>query len=342
MPCTRLSQRVRGAPLALLHRHGPRNLDRRTVVRPRQYSCRSPHRRARHAPALPAAAREGSLADQLRAGVSEGRSGRRRGTIWSRATSTRRAASSCSPRKTSRQPRSRRRRRIDILDFVEAEDIDDRFFDKPYYLTPGKGGDVAYGLLREAIRESGRIGIAKFIMREVQHLAAVEVVDEALVLSTLRFADELVDAGRSVSRSEHGREERARHGDVARREPGRRVEAREVHRRLPREPDAGHQSEDERQESRSRRGGAAARRQCHRSHGAAASEPRRIERTRAAAWRGQPRTREDGTGRDAAFDAGVQLASRARRSADARHNGTVSRHLPVYSGVRIVCRQKRH
>jgi DNA end-binding protein Ku len=86
-------------------------------------------------------------------------------------------------------------RRIDILDFVKADEIDDRYFDKPYYLTPGKGGDVAYGLLREAIRESGRIGIAKFIMREVQHLAAVEVVDEALVLSTLRFADELVDVG---------------------------------------------------------------------------------------------------------------------------------------------------
>ena len=86
-------------------------------------------------------------------------------------------------------------RRIDILDFVKADEIDDRFFDKPYYLTPGKGGDVAYGLLREAIRESGRTGIAKFILRDVQHLAAVEVVDDALVLSTLRFADELVDAG---------------------------------------------------------------------------------------------------------------------------------------------------
>jgi DNA end-binding protein Ku len=86
-------------------------------------------------------------------------------------------------------------RRIDILDFVKADDIDDRYFDKPYYLTPGKGGDVAYALLREAIRESGRIGIAKFIMREVQHLAAVEVVDDALVLSTLRFADELVEVG---------------------------------------------------------------------------------------------------------------------------------------------------
>jgi DNA end-binding protein Ku len=84
-------------------------------------------------------------------------------------------------------------RRIDILDFVEASAVDDRFFDKPYYLLPGKGGDVAYALLREAVRESRRTGIAKFVMRDVQHLAAVEVVGDALVLSTLRFADELVD-----------------------------------------------------------------------------------------------------------------------------------------------------
>lgn len=84
-------------------------------------------------------------------------------------------------------------RRIDILDFVDGDAIDDRFFDKPYYLVPGKGGDVAYALLREAVREAGRIGIAKFVMRDVQHLAAVEVVGDALVLSTLRFADELVD-----------------------------------------------------------------------------------------------------------------------------------------------------
>ena len=86
-------------------------------------------------------------------------------------------------------------KRIDILDFVKAEVVDDRFFDKPYYLTPGKGGDKAYALLREAIRKSDRIGIAKFILRDVQHLAAVEVIGDALVLSTLRFADELVDVG---------------------------------------------------------------------------------------------------------------------------------------------------
>ena len=84
-------------------------------------------------------------------------------------------------------------RRIDVLDFVEAQAIDDRYFDKPYYLTAKKGGEVAYALLREAMNESGRIGIAKFIMRETQHLAAVEGIGDALVLSTLRFADALVD-----------------------------------------------------------------------------------------------------------------------------------------------------
>ncbi len=86
-------------------------------------------------------------------------------------------------------------RRIDIIDFVNADDIDDRFFETPYYLVPAKEGVRAYALLREAIRESGRVGIAKFIMREAQHLAAVEVIDQAIVLSIMRFADELVDAG---------------------------------------------------------------------------------------------------------------------------------------------------
>jgi DNA end-binding protein Ku len=84
-------------------------------------------------------------------------------------------------------------RRIDVLDFVEADAIDDRFFDKPYYLTAKKGGEMAYALLREAMNEAGRIGIAKFILRETQHLAAVEGIGDALVLSTLRFSDELVD-----------------------------------------------------------------------------------------------------------------------------------------------------
>jgi DNA end-binding protein Ku len=84
-------------------------------------------------------------------------------------------------------------KRIDVLDFVEAGAVDDRFFDKPYYLTARKGGETAYALLRQAMGAVGRIGIAKFILRETQHLAAVEGIGDALVLSTLRFADELVE-----------------------------------------------------------------------------------------------------------------------------------------------------
>src|ERR671937_695949 len=84
-------------------------------------------------------------------------------------------------------------RTIDIVDFVKAEEIDDRFFETPYYLVPAKGGERAYALLRDAIRDSGRIGISKFILRDAQHLAAVEVIGDALVLTVMRFADELVD-----------------------------------------------------------------------------------------------------------------------------------------------------
>ena len=82
---------------------------------------------------------------------------------------------------------------IEIVSFVDPKEIDDRYFETPYYLVPGKNGAHAYALLREAIKASERIGIGKFILRETQHLAAVEVIDEALVLSVMRFADELVD-----------------------------------------------------------------------------------------------------------------------------------------------------
>src|SRR5436309_13187438 len=87
-------------------------------------------------------------------------------------------------------------RTVDIIDFVKADEIDDRFFETPYYLVPAKGGERAYALLREAIRDSGRIGVAKFILRDAQHLAAVEVIQNAIVLSVMRFADELVDTAR--------------------------------------------------------------------------------------------------------------------------------------------------
>ena len=84
-------------------------------------------------------------------------------------------------------------RTIDIIDFVKSDEIDDRFFETPYYLLPAKGGERAYALLREAIRQSERVGVAKFILRDAQHLVAVEAIDNALVLTIMRFADELVE-----------------------------------------------------------------------------------------------------------------------------------------------------
>jgi DNA end-binding protein Ku len=84
-------------------------------------------------------------------------------------------------------------RTVNIIDFVKSDDIDDRYFETPYYLLPAKGGEHAYAVLREAMRESGRIGVAKFILRDAQHLAAIEVIDEALVLTIMRFSDELAD-----------------------------------------------------------------------------------------------------------------------------------------------------
>jgi DNA end-binding protein Ku len=82
---------------------------------------------------------------------------------------------------------------IDILDFVDPKEVDERYFETPYYLLPSKGAERAYALLREAIRESGKIGIAKIILRDAQHLAAVESIGDAMVLTMMRFADELAE-----------------------------------------------------------------------------------------------------------------------------------------------------
>ena len=84
---------------------------------------------------------------------------------------------------------------IDIIDFVDPEQIDERYFETPYYLQPAKGAERSYALLREAIRESNKLGVAKIILRDAQHLAAVEAIGDALVLTMMRFADELADLG---------------------------------------------------------------------------------------------------------------------------------------------------
>jgi DNA end-binding protein Ku len=82
---------------------------------------------------------------------------------------------------------------IDIIDFVKESEVDPRYFETPYFLLPTKGGEKAYALLREAIRQTGSIGIGKIIIRQTQHLAGVKVVGDAIVLEIMRFANELVD-----------------------------------------------------------------------------------------------------------------------------------------------------
>jgi DNA end-binding protein Ku len=83
---------------------------------------------------------------------------------------------------------------IDIIDFVDAAEINPMYFQKPYYLEPQKGGDKAYALLRESLRDSGRIGIAKVVIRTREHLAGVKAQGNAIILEIMHFGNELVDA----------------------------------------------------------------------------------------------------------------------------------------------------
>ena len=80
---------------------------------------------------------------------------------------------------------------IDILAFVDAEQVPLLYFNHPYYLAPGKGGDKVYSLLRETLRSAGKIGIANVVIRVKQHLAALVCVGDVIVMNTLRYADEI-------------------------------------------------------------------------------------------------------------------------------------------------------
>lgn len=82
---------------------------------------------------------------------------------------------------------------IPITEFVDRQSISPIYFDKPYYLEPLKNGRRAYGLLRDVLRRSGKMGIAKVVIRSRQHLAALLVEGPALVVNLLRFAHELRD-----------------------------------------------------------------------------------------------------------------------------------------------------
>jgi DNA end-binding protein Ku len=95
---------------------------------------------------------------------------------------------------------------FDIRAFVSAEDIDALYFDTPYYLAPaGKSGVKAYALLRDALEETGRVGVGTIVLRQREHLAALEPSGEALVLTTMRFAHEIRSPkGLDLPKAKHG------------------------------------------------------------------------------------------------------------------------------------------
>jgi DNA end-binding protein Ku len=85
-------------------------------------------------------------------------------------------------------------RAIDVLDFVDLDEIDPIYFDSPYYLGPAEGAEKAYSLLAAAMQASGKVAIARFVFRNKEHLAAIRTSAGVLTLTTMRFADEVVPA----------------------------------------------------------------------------------------------------------------------------------------------------
>ncbi len=82
---------------------------------------------------------------------------------------------------------------IDIVAFVPMNEIPPQFYESPYYLVPTERGQKVYSLLRETLRSAGLVAVAQVVIRTAQHLAVVVPVGRALVLNTLRYADELRD-----------------------------------------------------------------------------------------------------------------------------------------------------
>jgi DNA end-binding protein Ku len=83
---------------------------------------------------------------------------------------------------------------VDITDFVALDQVDPMYFYKPYFMEPAKGGEKSYNLLHQALEESGKIGIAKVVIKTRQYLAAVKPEKRGLILELMHFAEELLDA----------------------------------------------------------------------------------------------------------------------------------------------------
>lgn len=80
---------------------------------------------------------------------------------------------------------------IDIIQFSKVEEIDPIYFEKPYYLIPGKGGEKAYRLLLQALEDTGSVGIAEFMLRTREHICVLKPYNNVLMLEQLRYNDEI-------------------------------------------------------------------------------------------------------------------------------------------------------
>ena len=83
-------------------------------------------------------------------------------------------------------------RAIEIEAFVDLEEIDPIYFDHPYYLGPDKGAEKAYALLTKAMKDQGKVAVARFVLRNKENLAAIRPMGDVLTMATMRFADEVV------------------------------------------------------------------------------------------------------------------------------------------------------
>ena len=80
---------------------------------------------------------------------------------------------------------------VEIIDFVKIEEIDPVYFDRSYYMSPNEGGGKAYSLLRKALQESQKVGLAKIIIRSKEQLAVIRVYENTLVMETIHYPDEV-------------------------------------------------------------------------------------------------------------------------------------------------------
>ena len=85
-----------------------------------------------------------------------------------------------------------RSRTIEIVDFIDLDEVDPVYYDRPYYLVPLKGGEKAYRLLAEVMRQTNRAGLAKFVLAEREHLVAVRSTEGALMLTTLHYSEDIL------------------------------------------------------------------------------------------------------------------------------------------------------